>query len=278
MKPQTRKISAVLTLMAASLYVAAPGAAYAGSHVSSSPVDQSADAGLDSSSASTDPVLDPALDGTGATSDASSPADATTSTAPATDANATSSSSRPARTHGPSSNPAPSSDPAGRSGSSSNADATSGSTPTSGIGSIFSKISDFFKEAMKYIQPILEFLTVLNSYTGWFNGGLLGGILGGNTGATGVMNGNSGAGTGSTTVGTNVGRNTPTVPIAVGGGSHGHVSTSNASTNGTSATNAGVHRAPGIVTSSPAGRIPNHSTHRLTVHRNPHGAGWYRGP
>ncbi len=109
-------------------------------------------------------------------------------------------------------------------------DPEASTTPETGAGKTLGKVtgfmkdfSDFFKNLMTYVSPILEFLTMINQYTHWFDG-ILGSGLGGVGGANGPMNGNTGTGIGSGT-GTNIGRNTPSVPGANTPIGHGSTST-----------------------------------------------------
>lgn len=220
MKTKTsHRTFAAISLMATAFYVAAPGLAHAG-NVTSTHHGSSA----------------PATDST-ATSDSTSVDDGTSSdpfgsifddgSADTTDSAST--------------------DPA---------DATSGSSTTAPKDDgIFSKIGDFFTKLTTALQPVLEFLTMINSYTHIFDG-ILGSGFGGVGGANGPMGGTSGTGTNGGTVGSNTGRNSPTTVPSTNPNTGSHV--------GTSATNGnGTH---GTVATAP-GRIGHPAVHAVgTVH------------
>lgn len=132
-------------------------------------------------------------------------------------------------------------------------DPEAATTPETGLGKTLGKVtgvvkefSDFIKNLMTYVSPILEFLTMINQYTHWFDG-ILGSGLGGVGGANGPMNGNTGTGIGSGT-GTNIGRNTPSVPGANTPIGHGSTSTSTVATGVTP-------RGPGVTPRLPTSAV-----------------------
>ena len=118
---------------------------------------------------------------------------------------------------------------------------TAAATPAAATG-IFGKIGEFFTNLTAALTPIMEFLTMINQYTHWFDG-ILGGGLGSVGGANGPMGGTSGTGTTGTPIGSNPGRNTPTtVPSGNPAGAHGHI--------GTASTSSPVSANPGHVLSA----------------------------